>query len=54
MLQMELMFLPDAAHRVYDLFCPEDVTRLPDGRFCVGALAERWVSGVHAGVSVLP
>ena len=42
MLQMELMFLPDAAHRVYDLFCPEDVTRLPDGRFFVSA---RWPSG---------
>ena len=42
MLQMELVFLPGAAHRVYDLFCPEDVTRLPDGRFFVSA---RWPSG---------
>ena len=42
MLQMELMFLPGAAHRVYDLFCPEDVTRLPDGRLFVSA---RWPRG---------
>ena len=42
MLQMELMFLPCAAHRVYDLFCPQDVTPLPDGRFFVSA---RWPRG---------
>ena len=42
MLQMELMVLPCAAHRVYDLFCPQDVTPLPDGRFFVSA---RWPRG---------
>ena len=33
LLHLELMFTPAAAYRVYDMFPPEWVTQLPDGRF---------------------
>ena len=41
------MFTPAAAYRVYDLFPPEWVTQLPDGRFFVSAFYPEspWIYG---------
>lgn len=41
LLHLELMFTPAAAYRVYDMFPPEWVTQLPDGRFFVSAFYPR-------------
>ena len=47
LLPLELMFTPAAAYRVYDMFPPEWVTQLPDGRFFVSAFYPEspWIYG---------
>ena len=47
LLHLELMFTPAAAYRVYDMFPPEWVTQLPDGRFFVSAFYPEspWIYG---------
>ena len=47
LLHLELTFTPAAAYRVYDMFPPEWVTQLPDGRFFVSAFYPEspWIYG---------
>lgn len=44
---LDAVFTPAAAYRVYDMFPPEWVTRLPDGRFFVSAFYPEspWIYG---------
>lgn len=51
MVHLELLFSPEAAHRVYDLFDPEMVTARADGRLFVTASYpnDGWVRGMLLG-----